>query len=208
MLETVFGDKILPLTYLPFRKEAVPESRSVIPVEVIEKRILFIRDKKVVIDADLAEFYGVSTKRLNEQVRRNPGRFPKDFLFQLTSIEKEQVVANCDHLDKLKYSKVLPFAFTEHGAIMASNVLNSARAIEMGVFVVRAFVNLRRTIENHSELGRKLSQLEEHLLEHDKRFVSIVQAIRSLVGSKEIPKKLRIGFEREANSRLKKGRDR
>jgi len=175
----------------------VPGSKSVVPIEVIENRILFIRGGKVVVDADLAEFFGVSTKRLNEQVRRNPGRFPKDFLFQLTSKEKEEVVANCDHLDKLKYSNVLPFVFTEHGAIMASNVLNSTQAIEMGVFVVRAFVNLRRTIENHGELGKKLSQLEKQLMEHDKRFVSIVRAIRSLVGSKEVPKKRRIGFESE-----------
>ena len=165
-----------------------------IPLEVIENRILLIRNKKIIIDADLASFFGASTKRLNEQVKRNPGRFPDDFLFQLSREEKEQVVANCDHLGKLKYSNVLPFAFTEHGAIMASNVINSTRAIEMGVYVVRAFVNLRRTVENHREMARKLSQLENRTMKHDKQLISIVQALRSLIISKEIPPKRRIGF--------------
>ena len=90
-----------------------------IPDERIEKTILLIRGQKVIIDADLAELYGVTTKRLNEQVRRNRSRFPEDFIFQLTTEEKSEVVANCDHLSKLKFSKTLPYAFTEHGAIMA-----------------------------------------------------------------------------------------
>jgi hypothetical protein len=172
----------------------VTRNKISVPLEVIEKRILLIRGKKVILDADLASFFGVSTKRLNEQVKRNPGRFPEDFLFQLSKIEKEQVVANCDHLVKLKYSKTLPTAFTEHGAIMASNVLNSPRAIEMGVFVVRAFVHLRQAIGNNFELERKLSLLEKRMMEHNKQLISIVQAIRSLVDSKGIPKKRQIGF--------------
>ena len=98
--------------------------KSVVPVGKIENRILLIRDEKVIIDADLAEFYGVPTKRLNEQVRRNKDRFPDDFMFQLSPDEKAEVVANCDHLSKLKYSKTLPYAFTEHGSIMAASVLN------------------------------------------------------------------------------------
>ncbi|MBI5040456.1 MAG: ORF6N domain-containing protein, partial [Gammaproteobacteria bacterium] len=105
------------------------------PIELIASKILSIRGQKVMMDADLAELYGVPTKRLNEQVKRNPRRFPDDFMFQLTEAEKQEVVANCDHLNKLKFSSALPFAFTEHGAIQAANVLNSPQAVEVGVYV-------------------------------------------------------------------------
>lgn len=124
------------------------------PVELIASKILNIRGLKVMIDADLAELYGVPTKRLNEQVKRNPRRFPDDFMFQLTEEEKQEVVANCDHLNKLKFSKALPFAFTEHGAIQAANVLNSPQAAEVGVYVVRAFVRLRELLASNFVLGR------------------------------------------------------
>lgn len=112
------------------------------------------------IDTDLAELYGVPTKRLNEQVKRNQERFPADFLFQLTAAEKQEVVANCDHLAKLKFSKTLPYAFTEHGAIQAANVLASPQAIEMGVYVVRAFVRLRELVVSNKELALSLDELE------------------------------------------------
>ena len=110
---------------------------STVLVPRIESRIQVIRGVRVMIDVDLATLYGVQTKRLNEQVKRNRDRFPSDFLFQLTLDEKSEVVANCDHLQKLKFSKVLPFAFTEHGAIQAANVLASGQAVEMGIYVVR-----------------------------------------------------------------------
>jgi hypothetical protein len=122
------------------------DEKSIVPAGKIENRILLIRGEKVIIDADLAEFYGVATKRLNEQVKRNVNRFPADFMFQLTKEEKSEVVANCDHLKNLKYSKTLPYAFTEHGAIMAASVLNMQRAIEVSVFIVRAFVKFRQFI--------------------------------------------------------------
>lgn len=96
-----------------------------VPIEIIERLVLAIRGQKVLLDADLARLYGVTTKRLNEQVKRNRGRFPARFLFQLTAAEKLEVVANCDHLKRLRFSPVLPYAFTEHGAIMAATVLNS-----------------------------------------------------------------------------------
>jgi len=171
--------------------------QGLIPIDRIENRILLIRGERVIIDKDLASFYGVPTRRLNEQVRRNIDRFPEDFAFQLTAEEKSEVIANCDHLSNLKYSKALPYAFTEHGAIMASNVLNSARAVEMGLFVVRAFVNLRRSIASNQELARKLTQLEKRITSHDEQLVSIVQAIRSLLSTKDVPKKRRIGFEQK-----------
>ena len=99
----------------------------------IESRIQVIRGLRVMLDVDLAALYGVQTKRLNEQVKRNRDRFPSDFLFQLTADEKTEVVANCDHLQNLKFSKALPFAFTEHGAIQTANVLASSQAVEMGM---------------------------------------------------------------------------
>jgi hypothetical protein len=167
---------------------------SVIQVGRIEQRILLVRGEKVIIDADLAEFYGVPTKRLNEQVKRNKDRFPEDFIFQLSPEEKSEVVANCDHLSKLKFSKVLPYAFTEHGAIMAASVLNSARAIEVSVFIVRAFVKLRRVISEHKELVRKIEQLDRRLADHDQQILSLVQAIKQLICPSPLPKKRQIGF--------------
>ena len=111
-------------------RERGRERTGIVPVEEVHRRIVVIRGGKVILDTDLANLYGVTTKRLNEQVKRNVERFPADFMFQLTNEEKAEVVANCDHLVRLKYSPMLPYAFTEHGAIMAASVLNSERAGE------------------------------------------------------------------------------
>jgi len=161
----------------------------------IEQRILLIRGERVIVDADLAEFYGVPTKRLNEQVRRNIERFPEDFVFQLDADEKSEVVAKCDHLERLKFSKVLPLAFTEHGALMAASVLNSTRAVEVSLFVVRAFVKLRRLIEVHKDFAAKLSQLERKLSEHDDQILSLVRALKRLAEPSKVPARRRIGFD-------------
>ena len=168
--------------------------KSLIVTESIETRILVIRGQKVMLDADLAELYGVETKRLNEQVRRNGERFPEDFMFRLTAEEKIEVVANCDHLARLKFSPSLPYAFTEHGAIMAASVLNSPRAIEISVHVVRAFVHLRELVSGHKELAQKLAQLERRVGAHDKAIAEIITAIRQLMTPEEPKKKRPIGF--------------
>jgi hypothetical protein len=110
--------------------KTTPAPRKAISIESV---IHTVRGEKVILDTDLAHLYGVTTKRLNEQVKRNLRRFPPDFMFRLTVKEKAEVVANCDHLQKLKFSPSLPYAFTEHGALMAANVLNSPRAVEMSV---------------------------------------------------------------------------
>ena len=123
------------------------DSKHTVSVGSVQQRILLIRSEKVIIDVDLAEFYGVTTKVLNQAVRRNINRFPVDFMFQLTKEEKTEVVTNCDHLQNLKYSSVNPYVFTEHGALMVSSILNSVRAVEVSVFIVRAFVQLRRSVE-------------------------------------------------------------
>ncbi|CAB1078935.1 hypothetical protein D1AOALGA4SA_6654 [Olavius algarvensis Delta 1 endosymbiont] len=171
--------------------------KALVPVEKIEHRILLIRYEKVIADAGLAEFYGVPTKRLNEQVKRNKERFPDDFMFQLSAEEKSEVVANCDHLSKLKYSSSLPYVFTEHGAIMAASVLNSSRAVEVSVFIVRAFVKLRRMIAENKELSRRIVQIERHLADHDNQILELVKVIKQLLKPDPPPKKRRIGFHRD-----------
>jgi hypothetical protein len=178
------------------RKDLISMSgkMAMVPVGKIEQRILLIRGEKVIVDADLAEFYGAPTKRLNEQVKRNRDRFPNDFMFQLSAEEKSEVVANCDHLSKLKYSSSLPYVFTEHGAIMAASVLNSPRAVKVSVFIVRAFVKLRRMIAENKELSRKIVQIERHLTEHDNQIMDLVKAIKQLLKPDPLPRKRRIGF--------------
>jgi hypothetical protein len=172
------------------------KKKNIVKIGKIEHRIYLIRGEKVIVDADLAEFYNVSTKRLNEQVKRNQARFPDDFMFQLTPEEKTEVVANCDHLSNLKYSKALPYAFTEHGAIMAASVLNSPNAVEVSVFIIRAFVKLRQTISLNKELAQKIAILERRLADHDQQILSLVQAIKQFIAIEPPPKKRRIGFHK------------
>ena len=139
----------------------MPSKANIVPTEAISPRILLIRGQRVIIDADLAELYAVTTKALNQAVKRNMDRFPEDFMFRLTAKEKGEVVTNCDHLAKLKFSKSLPFAFTEHGAIQAANTLSSPQAVKMGVYVIRAFVQLRHLLANNRELVSRLDDLEQ-----------------------------------------------
>ena len=147
-------------------------------------------DQKVILDADLAELYGVSTKAFNQAVKRNQDRFPEDFLFRLPPEEKAEVVTNCDHLGRMKYSHVLPSAFTEHGAIMAANVLNTPRAITIRVSVVRAFVKLSGLVNTQKEFGRKLEDLEKRLGENDEKFDVVFAATRELMQNLiDIPKR-------------------
>jgi hypothetical protein len=129
--------------------------KELIPAEVIENKILLIRSEKVMLDADLPALYGVTTKRLNEQVKRNRERFPEDFMFQLSEKERAEVVANCDHLRRLKFSPNLPYAFTEHGAIMLATVLNSPVAVQASIQVVRAFVKLRQMLSTFAGKNKR-----------------------------------------------------
>lgn len=148
-----------------------------------------IRGERVILDSDLARIYGVTTKRLNEQVKRNANRFPEDFAFQLTKEEaadlKSQIVTGSLRsqfatLKRGQHRKYLPYVFTEHGAIMAANVLNSKQAVEMSVFVVRAFVKLREVLVSHKELAAKIDELDRKVGTHDKAIASIIAAIRQL----------------------------
>ncbi len=161
----------------------------------LESRILTIRGRKVLLDADLAEIYGVSTKRLNEQVKRNVDRFPEDFLFQLAANEKEEVVANCDHLARLKFAKARPWAFTEHGAIMAAMVLNSPQAVTMSVYVVRAFMQMREQLAANAAILKRLAEIDKTLLAHDQSLRVIWQKLQPLLlPPADPPKPKQIGF--------------
>jgi phage regulator Rha-like protein len=170
------------------------KTSAIVPAERMDSRILLIRGHRVMLDADLAEVYGTTTKALNQAVKRNRQRFPAEFMFQLNRREKDEVVTNCDHLRRLKYSPNLPFAFTEYGAVMLASVLNSAVAVQASIAVVRAFIRLREILATHKELARKLEQLEERIEEHDQEIVAIFEAIRELMAPAEKPGK-RIGFD-------------
>lgn len=145
------------------------------------------------LDADLALIYGVRTKRLNEQVRRNPGRFPSDFMFQLTAAEKAEVVAKCDHLQGLKFAASAPFAFTEHGAVMLAAVLNSPRAVAASVAIARAFVRLRRMVVGRRELAVRIRDLERRVGAQDGSIKELFEALGQLTDGPPPPAR-RIGF--------------
>jgi uncharacterized coiled-coil protein SlyX len=174
-----------------------------VETEQIAGRILVLRGEKVLLDADLAELYGVSTGRFNEAVKRNLGRFPQDFMFQLNNQELRHLrsqfaISNPQRAAAWGARRYPPFAFTEHGAIMAATVLNSARAIEVSVYVVRAFVQLRGMLAAHKQLAQRLDELEarieKRLTTQDQAIAGILQAIRELMSPPEPPRKRKIGF--------------
>ena len=161
----------------------------------VESKIRILREHKVILDTDLAELYGVPVKRLNEQVKRNAERFPRDFLFQLSekessSLRSQNVISNITRGGR----RYLPYAFTEHGAIMAATVLHSERAIEMSVFVVRAFVRMREALAANQKMMAKFAELEKRLENHDVEIQEIIETIRELMAPAP-PSGRRIGFE-------------
>lgn len=150
-----------------------------------------IRGQRVMLDSDLAEIYGVSTKQLNQQVKRNVDRFPDDFMFRLAASEKAEVVTKCDHLRALRFSPGLPRAFTEHGALMLASVLNSPMAVRSSVQVIRAFIRLREMLGANKDLAARLDAMESH---YNRRFKVVFDAIRALMGPTNAPPK-KIGFQ-------------
>ena len=161
----------------------------------LESMILTIRERKVIIDADLAALYDVPTKALNQAVRRNEDRFPRDFVFRLTAKERLEVVTHCDHLARLKFSRTLPMAFTEHGAIMAATVLNSPQAVAMSVFVVRAFVRLREHVVANQAILKRLAEIDRTLLQHDSSLLDLYEKLLPLLQPLPAHPKRRIGFQ-------------
>ncbi len=168
------------------------DETKLILVDRIEPLILEIRGQKLVLDSDLAALFGVSTKVLNQAVRRNIDRFPADFLFQLTSEEVAGMRSQIVTASK-RNIRFQPYVFTEHGVVMAASVLNSPRAVEVSVFVVRAFVKLRQLVLAHKELAGKLDQLERKVGSHDEAIKQLVSAIRQLMAPPDPPKK-EMGF--------------
>ena len=167
--------------------------KELIPTDQIENRILLIRGLRVMIDRDLAELYHVETKNLNRQVKRKKERFPPEFMFQLTKKEKKELVTNWHRFDSLKHSTFLPFAFTEHGAVMLATVLNSQLAVQASILVVKAFIRLKEILLNHKQLAEKLKELELKIETHDEQITAILDAINQLLTPPERPKK-KIGF--------------
>mgnify|MGYP000878632939 FL=1 len=153
---------------------------AAISPEALAGRIVVIRGQRVLLDSDLAALYEVETKRFNEQIKRNPTRFPSDFMFRLTEDEFESLRSQIA-TSKRGGRRYLPMAFTEHGAIMAASVLNSDRAVEMSVYVVRAFVQLRAVVLDHKALADKLAALERRVSHHDNSLAEVIEAIRALM---------------------------
>ena len=150
--------------------------------EIIENKIFLIRGQKVMIDRDLAQLYEVTTKALNQAVKRNRSRFPGEFMFRLTMKEKNELVTNCDRFANLKHSTSLPYAFTEHGVAMLSSVLNSDRAIQANIAIIKIFIRLREILGSHKALAEKIKLLEK---KYDSQFRVVFEAIRQLMKEEE-----------------------
>lgn len=177
-------------------------STGLVPLARVASRIFELRGRRVILDADLAEIYGVTTKRLNEAVKRNQERFPEDFVFQIdlqevAILRSQFATSRSDGKPSHGGARYQPSAFTEHGAIMAAAMLNSPQAVQMSLFVVRAFVQMREALAGHRELAHKLAELErkltERLDEHERAILRLLDEMKQLVEPPEPPRK-RIGF--------------
>jgi len=165
-----------------------------IPNEIILNKIIEMRDKKVMVDSDLALLYGVTTKRLNEQVKRNIKRFPDDFMFQITKEEKGALISQFEHLNKLKFSSALPNVFTEHGAVMLASVLNSEKAIEVNIQIVRVFTELRELLSSNLKLRLDIEKIKKKVDNQDKNIEVIFRYFDELLEQKEKPRE-KIGYQ-------------
>ncbi|MFH0935705.1 MAG: ORF6N domain-containing protein [Candidatus Omnitrophota bacterium] len=165
---------------------------SALSVEVVAAKIRFIRGKRVILDRDIAQLYGVGTGRLNEQVKRNIKRFPEDFMFQLTSGEALNLISQ-NAISRWGGIRKMPYAFTEQGVAMLSSVLNSERAIRVNIAIMRAFVKLREILLTHKDLAAKLEKLERKYADHDEKIQAIFNAIKQLLEPPESPK-AKLGF--------------
>jgi hypothetical protein len=166
------------------------EEKAPVSIEVVQRQIIIIRGEKVMLDRDLAELYGVETKQLKRAVRRNMDRFPPDFMFELTKEEQDALRRQSGALKRGEHSKYLPIAFTEQGVAMLSSVLNSKRAIEVNILIMRAFVQLRQMISSHKDLLRKVEEIEK---KYDEQFQVVFEAIKQLMIPTEKSKR-KIGF--------------
>lgn len=166
-----------------------------VPQEVIESKILFFRGKKIMLDSELAVLYGVETKQLTRQVRRNIDRFPDDFMFQLSKDEyRELLRCQFGTLKRGQYSKYLPYAFTEHGILMLSSVLNSKKAIQVNIQIMRTFTKLREMVFSYKELQKKIEAMERQHAKHNEHFQIVFKAIKEMLNP-PVKKTGKIGFK-------------
>ncbi len=171
-------------------------SSDLIPVEIIENKIFVIRGHKVMIDRDLAELYGVQTKVLNQAVKRNLERFPDEFMFQINDNEKKELVTNCDRFKTLIHSTSNPYAFTEYGVLMLSNVLNSKRAIAVSIQIVNAFVKLREMALSNKDLNKRVDELERMLISYARENnANIEEIFKQLAYLTDITRPSQVGFK-------------
>jgi hypothetical protein len=168
-------------------------TKQIIPIERIARLILVLREQKVMLDSDLATLYGVTTGNLNKAVKRNPQRFPSDFMFQLTAEEAEDLIFQIGISKGRGGRRHRPYAFTEQGIAMLSSVLNSDRAVKINIAIMRAFVKLRQMLETNRELARRFLELEQRVGKHDEEIASVLEAIRQLMAPPEKPRR-EIGF--------------
>jgi len=167
---------------------------ELIPQEAVERRIFLIRGRKVMLDRDLAELFGVKTKQLNRQVKRNIKRFPQEFMFRLTKKERDELVPIWHQFRQMKHSYVLPYAFTEHGVAMLASVLNSESAVKMSIIIIKTFIKLREIVVTHKELALKLQELEGRVGKHDSDIQAIIKAIKHLLAPSRAKNKVITGF--------------
>jgi hypothetical protein len=176
-------------------KDKKPEETALVTIDIIERKIYIVRGQKVMLDSDLAALYGVETRRLNEQVKRNFARFPEDFMFQLTKDEFENLMSQIATSSSGNYGgrRKLPNVFTEQGVAMLSSVLSSERAVQVNIGIMRAFVNMRKMLSTNEEVNKRLTELENKSGEHDENFKKVFAAIRLLISSPDKSDK-EIGF--------------
>jgi len=172
------------------------EETSILPDEVLMDKILLIRNIKVMLDKDLAELYGIETKRLKEQVRRNIDRFPEDFMFELSEEEHEILKRQFDSKNRGQHSKYPPYAFTEHGVLMLSSVLNTERAVKVNIQIMRVYVRIREMIQTHKDLILKMDQMELKVGKQDEKISIVFEYLRKFIDIKEKQRK-KVGFKRK-----------
>lgn len=171
------------------------KSITKIPDEIIINKIIVLRDVKVMIDKDLAELYGITTKQLNQQVKRNIKRFPEDFMFQINQEEKDDIILSFKHLNSLKFSTSLPYVFTEHGAVMLASIINSDKAIAVNIQVVRVFIQIRQALADNTDIRLEIEKIRKKTDNNTKNIEMVFQYLDELLDKRENPKaRTKIGY--------------
>lgn len=171
------------------------KSITKIPDEIIINKIIVLRDVKVMIDKDLAELYGITTKQLNQQVKRNIKRFPEDFMFQINQEEKDDIISSFKHLNSLKFSTSLPYVFTEHGAVMLASIINSDKAIAVNIQVVRVFIQIRQALADNTDMRLEIEKIRKKTDNNTKNIEMVFQYLDELLDKRENPKpRTKIGY--------------